>query len=49
MQMHNGKKYTYNCLKWELIKKKVWFTSDTFLTGISFYFNEKLSHHLLTK
>ena len=27
----------------------VWLTSNIFLTEISFYFNEKLSHHLLTK
>ena len=27
----------------------IWVISSTFLTGISFYFNEKLSHHLLTK
>ena len=27
----------------------IWLISSTFLTGISFYFNEKLSHHLLTK
>ena len=27
----------------------VWPTSGTFLTKISFWFNEKLSHHPLTK
>ena len=27
----------------------VWLNSSTFLTGISFYFNEKLPHHPLTK
>ena len=31
------------------IVNKVWLTSSTFLTEISFYFNEKLSHHPLTK
>ena len=27
----------------------VWLISSTFLTGISFYFNERLSHHLRIK
>ena len=29
--------------------QRVWLISITFLTEISFYFNEKLLHHLLTK
>ena len=31
------------------VKEYLMMSSSTFLTGISFCFNEKLTHHLLTK
>ena len=40
---------TYKLELFLVIQKRVWFTSSTFLTGISFCFNEKLAHHSLTK